>query len=126
MSAVGPPQNEINAIITLYSKGQIKEALDSVKTLIKDYSKEPLLYNISGVCYKAIDQLDIAVENFERAVALKPDYTEVFYNLGVTYRELGQLNDAIKSYEKALALKPDYAEAHNNPVSYTHLRAHET
>ncbi len=114
MSAVSPPQTEINAVIALYSNGQIKEALDSVESLIKNYPKEPLLYNISGVCYKAIDQLDIAVQSFEKALAIKPDYTEVNYNLGVTYRELGQLDDAIKSYEKALTFKPDHAIAHNN------------
>ena len=102
MSAVGPPQTEIKAVITLYSNGQIQEALDSLETLIKDYPKEPLLYNISGVCYKAIGQLDVAVENFERALAIKPDYTEVNYNLGVTHRELGQLDAAVKCYKLSL------------------------
>ncbi len=86
MSAVSPPQTEINAVIALYSNGQIKEALDSVESLIKNYPKEPLLYNISGVCYKAIDQLDIAVQSFEKALAIKPDYTEVNYNLGLTFQ----------------------------------------
>ena len=108
------PETHIKSVITLYSNGQIQEALDSVETLTKDYPNEPLLYNISGVCYKAIGQLDAAVKSFEKALAIKPDYTEVNYNLGVTLKELGQLDAAVKSYEKALALKPDYAEAHNN------------
>ena len=70
MSTVSPPQTEINAVIALYSNGQIQEALDSVATLIKDYPNEALLYNISGVCYKAIDQLDAAVQSFEKALSL--------------------------------------------------------
>ena len=49
---------QINSVMALYSNGQIQEALDSIETLIKDYPDEPLLYNISGVCYKAIDQMD--------------------------------------------------------------------
>ena len=114
MSAVSPPQTEINSVIALYSNGQIQEALDSVEVLIKDYPKEPLLYNISGVCYKAVGQLDAAVKSFERALAIKPDYTEVNYNLGVIYKELGQLNAAVKCYKKALNLKPDYTDAHYN------------
>ena len=114
MTTVSPPQTEINAVIALYSNGQIQEALDSVAALIKDYPKEPILYNISGVCYKAIGRLDVAVESFERALAIKPDYTEVNYNLGVTLKELGQLEDAVNSYEKAVALKPDYTDAHYN------------
>jgi len=114
MTTVSPPQAEINSVIEPYSNGQIQEALDAVETLTQDYPKEPLLYNISGVCYKAIGQLDAAVKSFEKALALKPDYTEVNYNLGLTFQELDQLDAAVKCYEKAIAVNPDHAEAHNN------------
>ena len=98
---LGPPQTVIKSVITLYSNGQIQEALDSVETLIKDYPDEPLLFNISGVCYKTIGKLDKAVKSFENALAIQPDYAEVYYNLGVVLKDLGQLDAAIKSYEKA-------------------------
>ena len=36
-----PPQAQINSVIALFfSSGQMQEALDSVKTLIKDYPDE--------------------------------------------------------------------------------------
>jgi tetratricopeptide (TPR) repeat protein len=114
MTTLESLKTQINSVISLYSNGQMQEALDSVETLIKGYPEEPLLYNISGVCHKAVGQLDTAVKSFEKAIALKPDYTEVNYNLGLTLQELGQLEDAVKCYEKAIATKPDYAEAHNN------------
>jgi len=69
-----PTQTEINSVIALYSNGEIQEALDTVETLIKDYPDEPLLFNISGVCYKVIGKLDEAVKSFEKALAIKPDY----------------------------------------------------
>ena len=114
MTTVESLQTQINSVISLYSNGQIQEALDSVEMLTKGYPNEPLLYNISGVCYKAIGQLGVAVEYFEKALAIKPDYTEVNYNLGLTHQELGQLDAAVESYKKALAVNPNYAEAHNN------------
>jgi predicted O-linked N-acetylglucosamine transferase (SPINDLY family) len=114
MTEVDSLQTQINSVISLYSNGQTQEALDSVEALIKGYPEEPLLYNISGVCYKSVGQLDTAVKSFEKAIALKPDYTEVNYNLGLTLQELGKLEDAVKCYEKAIATKPDFAEAHNN------------
>ena len=76
----GLPQTQINSVIALYSNGQIQEALDSVETLIKDYPNEPLLYNISGVCYKAMGQRDAAVKSFEKALAIKPDYADAYNN----------------------------------------------
>jgi len=96
MTTASPPQTEINSVIALYSNGQIQEALDSVGALIKDYPNNPLLYNISGICYKTIGTLDEAVKNFEKALAIKPDYAEVHYNLGVTLQELSQLDEAVK------------------------------
>jgi Flp pilus assembly protein TadD len=58
MALVSPPQNEINSALALYSNGQIQEALSKVEALIKSYPNHSLLYNISGVCYKAIGKLD--------------------------------------------------------------------
>ena len=114
MALVSPPQTEINSVLALYSNGQIQEALGAVETLIKSYPNNSLLFNISGVCYKAIGKLDEAVKSFEKAIAIKPDYAEVHYNIGVTLRQLGQHYAAVKSYEKALTIKPDYANASNN------------
>ena len=109
-----PPKAEIQSVFALYSNGQIQEALDAVETLTKDYPNEPLLYNISGACYKEIGQLEEAFKSFQKAVALKPDYAEAQYNLGVTIHELGQVDSAIKCYEKALAIQHAYPNAHNN------------
>jgi tetratricopeptide (TPR) repeat protein len=110
----GLPQAQIDAVIALYSRGQVQEALSASQMLIKDYPNEPLFYNINGVCYKAIGQLEEAVKSYEQALAIKPDYAEAHNNLGNTLKELGQLEKAVECYEQALAIKPDYAEAYNN------------
>jgi predicted TPR repeat methyltransferase len=110
----GPPQAQIDAVISLYSQGQAQEALSASQMLIKDYPNTPLLYNISGACYNSLGQLEAAVKSYEQALAIKPDYADAKNNLGITLQELGQLEAAVKSYEQVLAIKPDYAEAHNN------------
>ena len=40
----GPPQAQIDAVISLYSRGLIQEALSASETLIKDYPSNILLY----------------------------------------------------------------------------------
>ena len=73
MTTVNPLQTQINSVIALYSNGQIEEALDSVGALIKDYPNEAILYNISGACYASLGQLDTAVKQYDKAIAMKPD-----------------------------------------------------
>jgi len=114
MSQEESPQARIQSVVTLYSNGQVQDALDSVQTLIRDYPKESLLHNICGACYSGLGQLDSALKSYKQALAIKPDYAEANNNLGVTLKDLGQLDESVKCYEKALATKPDYAEANNN------------
>jgi tetratricopeptide (TPR) repeat protein len=109
-----PPQANIQSIVALYSSSKIQEALVDIEALVKDFPNSPILYNIRASCYKANGQINASIKDYEKAVILKPDYAEAYYNLGITFRELGQLEAALKSYEKALAIKHEYPEAHNN------------
>ncbi len=109
-----PPQANIQSIVALYSNNQIQEALVDIEALVKEFPNSPILYNIRASCYKANGQMDASINDYEKAVILKPDYAEAYYNLGVTLRELGQIDAALKSYEKALTIKHEYPAAHNN------------
>jgi len=107
-------QIQINSAIELFSKGEINQALDTVQELFKYYPDDPLLLNISGACYAGLGQLDFAVKNYKKAIALNPYYAKAHFNLAGAFQELGQLKSAVISYKKALEIEPGYAEAHNN------------
>ena len=94
-----PSQSEINALITLFSSGQLQEALDEAATLVKNFPEDPLFHNIAGACYAGLGHLESAVNSYDKAIAIKPDYAKAHYNLGGAYHELQQLDDAVKSYE---------------------------
>ena len=108
------PQSEINSIIALFSSSQFQEAIDSIVILTKSFPKDPLLHNIAGACYASLGELDSAVNSYEEAIAIKPDYAKAHYNLGGAYHELHQFDDSVKSYNNSLAIDPNYAQAHNN------------
>jgi len=109
-----PPKELVKLIIDTFSNGKITEAIIEIELLIKQYPLAPLLFNVSGSFYKSNSQLDVAVTKFKQALTLKPNYTEVHYNLGVTLRELGHINEAIKSYKNALSIKNEHPDAHYN------------
>jgi tetratricopeptide (TPR) repeat protein len=48
-----------------------------------------------------------AIENFNQAISLKPDYTDAYIKRGIAYAELGQYQRAIEDGNKAISLKPD-------------------
>ena len=59
-------------------------------------------------------KLDEAIEAYNKAISLKPDYAYAYYNLGNVLKDQGKLDEAIEAYNKAISLKPDYAQAHSN------------
>ncbi len=58
--------------------------------------------------------LDQAIDSYNQAVLLKPDYAEALYNTGVVFQTLGKFQDSIDSYNRAIKLKPNYPQAFNN------------
>jgi tetratricopeptide (TPR) repeat protein len=109
-----PPQAQIQELINLYSRGQLQQALKRAETLVQKFPKSPVLFNIQGAALKGVGQLDASVKAYNKALAIKPDYAEAYYNMGVTLKDQGKQAEAIEAYKKALAIKPDYADAYNN------------
>ena len=58
--------------------------------------------------------LEEAEKANNKAIDIKPDYANAYYNLGIALQELKKLKEAIEAYNKALSIKPDYPDAHYN------------
>ena len=59
-------------------------------------------------------QVAEAINCYQQALILKPDYAEVYNNLGMALKRQNRLEAAIECYKKAFKFKPDYAIAYNN------------
>ena len=91
---IHPTQVQLDEVIKLYSSGQMNEALASVETLINIFPNEYLLFNICGACHSEIGSIELAIENFKKAISIKIDYAEAQYNLGVAFQKINQLDNA--------------------------------
>jgi tetratricopeptide (TPR) repeat protein len=68
-------------------------------------------YNL-GISYFNLGQTDKALEAYQRALKLKPDYEYVYYNIGLLYEtQKGDLETAIKYYREALRLNENFTYA---------------
>jgi len=53
-----------------------------------------------------------AIEMWQRAIQLDPDYAEAHTNLGIALKQLGRMPEAIEQYKEALRARPDLVAAH--------------
>ncbi len=71
-------------------------------------------HNNYGCYLQEQGELDSAVENFNKALQIKPDYVAVLNNLGMALRQQGKIDEAIVQWEKALELEPYHPNANAN------------
>ena len=109
-----PPQNQLQFLINLYNKGLLKQALEIAEALALKFPTSATLFNIQGVVFKRLGQIDLAVEAYKKALAIKPDFAEVLNNLGNILRDQDKVDAAIEALKGAVKIQPDFADAYNN------------
>jgi tetratricopeptide (TPR) repeat protein len=63
-----------------------------------------------GTCYDALEQHDKALTDYEAALAIEPDYSDLWYAKADALFNLRRTDDSIAAYRKALELQPNDAE----------------
>jgi len=102
----------LHALGAVHAKrGQFAEAERFIARALEIDGTSPLAWNGHGSALRGLKRLDEALTSYRRAIALKPDFAQAFYNLAGVMHELGRLDDALANYDKALALQPGYVRA---------------
>jgi arylsulfatase A-like enzyme/Flp pilus assembly protein TadD len=73
-----------------------------------------LVHRLIGDSALELNILEMAIENFEKALEIKSNWPEVHYTLGAAYYKKGQIDLAIAQWREALQLKPDWKEVRQN------------
>jgi tetratricopeptide (TPR) repeat protein len=71
-------------------------------------------YYSQGVAQLSRDDYARAIQNFERATELDPNYPEAWYQAGFCYGVLNRHQDSLKASRNAARLRPDWTEAYVN------------
>lgn len=109
-----PPKEDIDNLIYLYKNTRYQDVLDKFEKMVLQYPHSIFLYNLSGSANALLKRFDKAVECYNKALRVKPDYAAAYNNLGNVFKEKGDKELAIRNYKLAIKLKPNYAEYHNN------------
>ena len=63
-----------------------------------------------GVTLQGQGKLEEAIEAYKKAILIKPDYAEAYFNIGVALQDKGNLEEAIQAYNSAIEINPNYAD----------------
>lgn len=70
------------------------------------------LYWYRGAARDAIGEFQMALEDFNRVLAILPEDPAAYSNRALTFYHLGEFDEAVADYDRALALLPDDALLH--------------
>jgi hypothetical protein len=76
----------------------------------KEPERVPIAYMNRGKVYYQMGQLNKAMEDYDKAVTLKPFDSNYYHNRGLIFAEMRQFDKAIADYDHALALDQRGAE----------------
>jgi len=112
------PGSPADAGAAALHKGNTGAAVAEFTTALKDNSltndRRAALLNDRAVAYMRLGQSKRAIEDFNAAVQLLPEYAAIYNNRGNLLLSLGLLKEARKDFDRALVLAPGYAAAYNN------------
>lgn len=110
---VDPKNTEIkNNLASAYI---MKGELDKAKPLLKQVLDDPLYptpqfayFNLARI-YERQGNIDEAIEQYELALDIRPEYVDAHYNLGLLYLQQGRTDRAIEQFSAATRLSPKIA-----------------
>ncbi len=97
-----------------FDAGHLAESIDCLGTALNIDPANPVFWAGLGELFVAQNRYQDAISCYEKAVALKPDYVEAYYDMGNSLYHLKDLGAAVYNYQKALQLKPQLVEAYFN------------
>ena len=89
--------------VMLSNNKQYIQALGFFNEALNLHNKNAVMYNNRANLFIELKQIELAMDDFEKSLAINPKYAEAYYNKGIAF-------DAINKTEEAI-----------EPVSYTHL-----
>lgn len=109
-----PSKDQIDALVKLYQTGQIANAEQACGRLLESHPKSLPVINLLGAVLQRQRKWQEAIDIYNQAILLKPDFAEAYSNRGNALHQQGKLDEALESYDRAIQIKPDYAIAFFN------------
>lgn len=95
-------------------RGAFADALTDCNSAIRADDQYPYAFHNRGVAYAGLQHPTAAIADFNRALAMRPAFSNTLIHRAKANITLGNTQAAIRDYEEVLRLKPDNEEAKNS------------
>lgn len=113
----------VNRANTLYKMGDIKSAIKDYNKIaqldpkfipdpVKKYCDTGYNLSIKGELLKNTDYYKQAIQQYSKAIEIKPDYAFAYIQRAIIKKDLNNIQGAIKDLNEALKFNPNYLKAY--------------
>ncbi|MEI6370115.1 MAG: tetratricopeptide repeat-containing serine protease family protein [Nostocales cyanobacterium ELA608] len=99
--------------VVLSDLKRYKEAAAAINKAI-ELSPRAAFYNNRGNVRNELGDKQGAIDDYNQAIKINPNYANAYYNRGNVRDDLGDKQGAIDDYNLAIKINPNYALAYNN------------
>ena len=111
--------NNLNALINLmnayFSLEMYNDCIKIIEKILNNHSSNvnlSFIYNFKGCCYESLQEIDLAIKNYNLAIEENSKFVPAMLNLANCYSTLGKMDVAKIQYQKLLNEKPDMSDVH--------------
>ncbi|MCA9140848.1 MAG: tetratricopeptide repeat protein [Planctomycetales bacterium] len=108
------PDSALVSAIDSLNRGDFEQAGIRCRQVLEHEPENAKAWHLAGIVHAQQNELNRAVECFEKAIQLRGDVANYHYNLGLAYQRLSDCDGAAEAYRRAVEIKPDFIEAQNN------------
>jgi len=114
------PKEVVNALISLYDKGEFEQILKRYINLTIIYKDSAEINILFGSIYYKLGRLEKSINYFLKGVSLDPHNPNNHSDLGLVFFKAGKHESAIKSFKKAIKIDKNFYQAYDNlgKISY--------
>jgi tetratricopeptide (TPR) repeat protein len=103
----------LSAYLTFQQIGIWKNSLVILNYILdKEPHNSPHVYLYRGMTLEKAGKFDRALEDYNKAIALDPSYSEAYDNRGLLYQKMGRVDNAIEDFSKSILLDPSSGKAY--------------